>query len=179
MYFKDIGKEYNPYKRIFVINDNPMDIDSLGEQQRLGVSFVNEILERYSSDAYRLYLLSNNSHSDDLKETLEALDLYKGMLQEIKKAFEEPFLNQAFDNIYFTEFVKNCNKLLEQFEIVKLTKTIMTFFKSFVLPHNISKDEAHRFLIIFSIICPEISETINKEVFNDRYSIFYQEFPKI
>lgn len=179
MYFKDIGKEYNPYKRVFVINENPMDIDSLGEQQRLGVSFVNEILERYSSDAYRLYLLSNNSHSDDLKETLEALDLYKGMLQEIKKAFEEPFLNQAFDNIYFTEFVKNCNKLLEQFEIVKLTKTIMTFFKSFVLPHNISKDEAHRFLIIFSIICPEISETINKEVFNDRYSIFYQEFPKI
>ncbi len=179
MYYEAFGKEYNPYQRIVVISDNTMDIDSLGEQQRLGVSFVNEILERYPSDAYRLYLLSNNTHSDDLKETLELLDEYKGMLLEIKKAFEEPFLNQAFDNIYFTEFVKNCNKLLEQFEIVKLTKTILSFFKSFVLPHNISRDEAHRFLIIFSIICPEICETLNKEVFNDRYSIFYQEFPKI
>ena len=178
MYFESIGKQYSSFSKFVILNDSKVNIDYLGEQQRLGVSFVNEILTRYSSDTYRLYLLSNNNLSDDLKETIELLDTYKAMISEIKKAFEEPFRNQAFDNIYFSEFVRSCNKLLESFEIVKLTKTIMTFFKSFVLPHNISKDEAHRFIIILSIILPKISEDINKEVFNDRYSIFYSEFPK-
>ena len=178
MYFSKYGKEYNPYSRVVILDDLAMDIDSLGEQQRLGVSFVNEILQRYQSDVYRLYLLSNSSLCDDLKGTLEELDEYKGILGEIKKAFDEPFLNQAFDNVYFTEFVKNCNKLLAEAELVKLTKTCITFFRSFIAPHNVSRDEAHRFLIIFSIICPEICESINKEVFGDRYSIFYSEFPK-
>lgn len=178
MYFSKYGKEYNPYSRLVIIDDLAMDIDSLGEQQRLGVSFVNEILQRYQSDVYRLYLLSNSSLCDDLKGTLDELDEYKGILGEIKKAFDEPFLNQAFDNVYFTEFVKNCNKLLAEAELVKLTKTCITFFRSFIAPHNVSRDEAHRFLIIFSIICPELCESINKEVFGDRYSIFYSEFPK-
>ena len=177
-YFKQFKPSIETYNKIIIISNDEYDIDLLGEQQRLGVSFVNEILKRYSSDAYRLYLLTSSNLADDLKETLDELDEFKNLLQEIKKAYDEPFLNQAFDNIYFQEFVKNIIKLIESNEIRKYAKTCISFFKSFVKPHNISKDEAHKFLVIFSTICPEISEEINKTIFNDRYSIFYSEFPK-
>ncbi len=163
--------------KIVVLSSQEMNIDALGEQQRLGVSFVSEILNRAPSDAYRLYLLSNDVHDDYLKQTIEKLDEYKTILQEIKKAYEKPFNEESSIASFFQAF-KDCEEeLLKQFEVVKYTKNIITFFKNYILEFGMTKEEAKEFLVYLSTICPLISENINKEIFNNKYSIYYSCMP--
>ncbi len=163
--------------KLCMLKQNSMNIDALGEQQRLGVSFVLEILNRAPSDAYRLYLLSNEEHEDYLKQTIDSLDEYKTILQEIKKAYEKPFNEESMIESYFNEFKEIEMELLNHFEIVKYTKNIITFFKNYILEMGMTKEEGKEFLVYLSTVCPEISEFINKEIFNNKYSIYYSCMP--
>ena len=68
--------------------------------------------------------------------------------------------------------------LIKNNELKKYTKNLIEFFNSYIKNKTINKNEAYEFLIMLSIICPNITEEINKEIFKNRYSIFYSEWPK-
>lgn len=175
-YFQRFNKNYKNYESLMVINDtiNPI---FLGEQQRLGVSFVDEVCSKYSSDAYRLYLLADNLN-DELALTLANVEKYEDLIDKIKEAYNTPFEQSMYENSYMQAFIKESNRLLDNHEVKKFTNNLIGFFESFVETHKITKNESRSFLIILSLIAPEISEEIYKIVFKERYSIFYSEFPK-
>lgn len=174
--FANYFKEVINTKDIFILKQDPINIESLGEQQRLGVSFVQEISNRYQTDVYRLYLLSNEVHENNLKQTLDLLDDYKSIIQEIKKAYDKPFNEEDLIYTYFKSFKEGEIELLKHCEVVKFCKNLITFFKNYIQPMGMTKEEGKEFLMFLSTICPEISEAINKEIFNNKYSIYYSTF---
>lgn len=175
-YFETYNKKYKPFNKYMIIED-VLNQDFLGEQQRLGVSFVEEILSKHSSDAYRLYLLSDNIN-DELSITLSNIDKYDGIIKKIRSAYDNEFDQSNYSNFFFQDFVKEQIKLLELFEIKKYTNNLLSFFEANVSTHKITKTESYSFLIMLSVVIPEICEDINENIFNSRYSIFYEEFPR-
>lgn len=176
IYFESFGKKYLPFSSYNLI---PMNLNQtlIGEQQRLGVSFVSEILDKYSVDAYRFYLLGESLNSE-LSLTLANVEKFEKLVRRIKEAYEEPFEQSNYENSYANSFFKESNRLLKAYEVSKFTNGVISFFEAYVETHKITKNESIKFLIILSLIAPEISEDINRNILHDRYSIFYSEFPR-
>ncbi len=148
------------------------------EYQRLNISFVDEIINKHSSDAYRLYLLSSDELDDDLGRTFNYLDEFEFFLDQIKNIYHGEFKIDVYENIDWFNFIKEQNELLENFDVRNYTKNLIKFFNGYIRNEGITIVQANKFLVMLSIICPLISEEIYKEVFINKYSIFYSEWPK-
>lgn len=175
-YLETFGKRYLPfssYKKI------PMKLNQtlIGEQQRLGVSFVREILDKYSADAYRFYLLGDSLNSE-LSLTLANVEKYEKLVRRIGEAYNAPFEQSNYENSYANSFFREINRLLDSHEISKFTNSLISFFEAYVETHKITKNESIKFLIILSLVAPQVAEDINKNILKNRYSIFYSEFPR-
>lgn len=170
------NKKYQNYKDVVSLNNLEVDIDRLQEEERLGVSYVDIITKKYSSDAYRLYLFCQDIYDETLSFTLENVARYENFITKIKEAYKIDFKDDDFMHSYFLEFKKNLNGLINNYDLKKYTRNLMEFFNGYIQTHSINQKEAYEFLIMLSLVLPNVCEEINKEVFKNKYSIFYSEW---
>ena len=175
---RNYGKNYPGYSKIILLDDLEIDHRFLEEHQRLGVSFVEEIINRYDCDSYRLYLFSENNYFDDLGDTINAIKKYSNLIEKIKDSYNNQFEQGVIENREFIELKNNSIKLLNDFNVKEYSRLMIDFFNEYVKPGKINKNEAFEYLIMLSIICPCVAEEIYANRFNERYSIFYSEFPR-
>lgn len=170
------NKKYNNYKNIISLDNLEIDYDRLQEEERLGVSYVDVVVKKSNIDAYRLYLFCQDIYDETLSFTLENLKRYENIIDKIKEAYVIGFKDEAYPHSYFLELKKNLNKLIENYDLKKYTRNLIEFFNAYVYNHSINKKEAFEFLIMLSLVTPNICENINKEVFKENYSIFVNEW---
>lgn len=175
---KEFNKDYKNYKEIIELDNLEEDYSILEERQRLGISFVDIISKKSNIDAYRLYLFFNDDLSLTLQDTLSDLKRYENIISKIKETYNSGFSDSNFTSNYFSEFKRMQNALIKSRAIKKYARNLIEFFSAYVLTKSINKSEAYEFLIMLSLICPIISEEINKEIYKDTYSIFYSSWPK-
>lgn len=180
--FNLILDEYLHNVKIFdkIIYPRGLDIPEYikEEYQRLNISFVDEVTNRYSSDAYRLYLLSADEIEDDLGKTLEYVSEYYDILTQIKNIYLAEFKIDVYEDINWYNFINDQNKLINDYKIKEYTQNIIKFFNGYIKPEGITIIQANKYLVMLSVICPKLCEEIYREIFINKYSIFYSEWPK-
>lgn len=175
---KEYGHNYNGYNECVILEELKIDPRFLEEHQRLGISFVEEVINRYDSDIYRLYLFNEQTYHDDLGDTLVMLKKYEVLIGEIKNTYQIPFELGVFDNSYFDELKKTTLMLIEARQFKEYARCLIDFYNDYVKDRHLTKHEAIEYLIMLSLIIPNTAEEIFEEVFNERYSIFFSEWPK-
>ncbi|MGM9970809.1 MAG: class I tRNA ligase family protein [Anaeroplasmataceae bacterium] len=174
---KKYNKNYKSYSDIILLDNLELDNRFIEEHQRLGISFVEEIINRTSSDVYRLYLFTENHYHDDLGDTIVSLKKYENFIENIKYTYSQDFEIGVFENKNFIEFKKTATMLIESYNFKEYSSCLITFYNEYMKEGIITKTEAIEYLIMLSIICPSICEEIFRNKFNEKYSIFFSEWP--
>ena len=175
VYEKELDATHYLINSLKKLNNVKLFLPEDYESKIFGVVSIG--IDKYSADAYRFYLLGDSLNSE-LSLTLANVEKYEKLVRRIGEAYNAPFEQSNYENSYANSFFREINRLLDSHEISKFTNSLISFFEAYVETHKITKNESIKFLIILSLVAPQVAEDINKNILKNRYSIFYSEFPR-
>ena len=129
---------------------------------------VLDLLANYGADSVRLYYLSIGLE-DKIYFDENKIFYYKQILNKIRACFMKGFLASNFDLEF--PFYQLKNKLFDDLvslDLDKYIKDIFEFFKEYIENKQLTKKQASDFLILLSIVCPNLAEDLNYEFLNKR-----------
>ena len=158
---------------------SPKTLDANGKNIRRAnnnlVDMTN-LLDIYYPDTIRLYCMSvpiNFPMSFD-QNVLCDLDKAIRYVETALSGFQD---NNDL-NFEFDKFLSNANYALENYNVYEYTKEVYQFINKCVLRKSLTKRQALAFIKIIYPLMPFVAEEIYQKVFNGRYSIINEEWPK-
>ncbi len=170
--------QINSAKKVIITNEV---LDKKG--QKITKKFNNyinieDVVEKYSADAVRMYLLKTNSNTKICFDE-EEIGTYNTFLNSVKKYFEEDFVSKNFNvDYYLHELSKEISILIKNSNLDEYINKILDFFKEKIFNNNITIKQASQFLIYLSLVAPFTAERINQEILKNKNFILDEEFPK-
>lgn len=144
------------YHKISRTNNNLIDFSSL--------------MEKYSSDACRLYFLSKPLEQDFIFSEVELLSM-----KNLKKSIEE-FFNQSFSlkdqlGSLFEDFVEVMINHLEKKDSSSYVEEWVRFFKETLWNNSVTQQQGLTMLKLLYPICPFLAEDFYQTIFRGKYLI--------
>ncbi|MBQ9124143.1 MAG: class I tRNA ligase family protein [Acholeplasmatales bacterium] len=137
---------------------------------------MTNILDMYYPDTVRLYCMATPLNyalgfdANIIKELDKTIRYIENALESCNDV-----INYDYD---FDNFITACNKALEDYDLYEYAKCIYQFINKTILRKSLNKKQALAFIKVLYPLMPFVSEEIYKNIFNGRYSIINEEWPK-
>lgn len=137
---------------------------------------IQEMLEVYSADAIRLYYLDNKM-INKFYYAKEKLFAYKQILLNVKSIYSQGFVANNLDlEFNFYQFKNKIYECLVSYDFGDYISSLKDYLKS-LNGQRMTKKIALEFLVIFSVVCPELAEDLHYTYFSTKQLIFDSEWP--
>jgi len=139
----------------------------------------SEMIEKYGADSLRLYLISNSSSDKDFDWNPNGIQSSFKFLNKVYDYFNN-FKSEKINNIIESKINNSIKKITEDIEnfkhnlaIIKLRELFNNFSEK-----NIDKKTAEKFLKMFYLYCPFITEEIWHKLENKSF-INFEKWPEV
>ncbi len=128
---------------------------------------MRDLVSTYGSDAIRLYYLDTDI-SKPMYFDKDSIFKYKQFLLNIEARYSKSFLDNNFDMEFpFYQFKNKAYDALVGFDLPRYVKTIFEFVKENE-DLMLTKKQALEFLIIISIVAPDLAESLHYKYFSSK-----------
>ncbi len=138
-------------------------------------NFSNNVIKEQSVDSYRLFLLTNDI-TLSLNEVITQCKKYDRLLCDMLLYFKTNIIDFNSNEMGLTKLVMDCKNLLHHKLVKEYALKVIGYF-DILKNYQITKYQAKVYIILLSLITPNIAQEINDIYKFSDVSIFYSEFP--
>ena len=155
----DYIKECEPYTNMVELEESVINFN------------LEEVLNKYGSDVFRLFVLNSNSNYD-----LIDLDVFRRFIDRLVKIFE---IELSSDNVSekFNNLANELNTYYEECKFKEIIEKLGVVVAEILKEKKLSKKDAVILLKLINPICPFVTEELYSEYITKKNILSFEEWP--